>query len=170
MKKSETFLMDTMVLINFTERCESRDLFGYFQKLGMRFKIVEEVEREFKEGIKPIGQSRYEKYTKSGIIKIIPNDKIEIDIEKMTYLVDKGFGKGELFSSLYFITQDNLKFVSDEKLVRDVFKKKFKRNISKTSDLLNILVEKHLITEVEKDQIFAEMIEKGLWIKTKKMK
>ncbi len=62
--------MDTMVLINFAERCESRDLFGYFQKLGISFQIVEEVE-----------------------------------------------------------------------------------------------VEKHLITEVEKDQIFAEMIEKGLWIK-----
>jgi hypothetical protein len=75
MKKSETFLIDTMVLINFTERCESRDLFGYFQKLEIRFQIVEEVE-----------------------------------------------------------------------------------------------VENQLISEAEKDQIFAEMIEKGLWIKTKKMK
>ncbi len=75
MKKAETFLMDTMVLINFAERCESRDIFGYFQKLEIGFQIVEEVENEFREGIKPIGQSRYDKYTKNGIIKVISNDR-----------------------------------------------------------------------------------------------
>ncbi|NIM15703.1 MAG: hypothetical protein GTO45_27250 [Candidatus Aminicenantes bacterium] len=104
MKKAETFLLDTMVLINFAERCESCDLFEYF-------------------------------------------------------------GKGELFSSLYFITQNNLKFVSDEKLVSNVFKDKFKTTITRTMDLLDILVSNRLITETKKDQIFEEMIKHGFWLK-----
>jgi predicted nucleic acid-binding protein len=165
MKKAEIFLLDTMVLINFTERCESWDLFEYFEKVGISFQIVEEVEKEFKEGIKPIGKLRYDKYIKNGTIKVIPNDHIEIDIEKKTKLVNHGFGKGELFSSLYFISQSNLKFVSDEKLVSNVFKDKFNTNISKTMDLLNLLVSKRLIKETKKDQIFEEMIKNGFWLK-----
>jgi predicted nucleic acid-binding protein len=165
MKKAETFLLDTMVLINFAERCESCDLFEYFEKVGISFQIVEEVEKEFKQGIKPIGKLRYDKYTKNEIIKVIPNDNIEIDIEKKTELVNHGFGKGELFSSLYFITQDNLKFVSDEKLVNNIFKDKFKINITKTMDLLDILVSNRLITETKKEQIFEEMIKNGFWLK-----
>lgn len=45
--KSKIYLLDTMVLINFTERCLSHDIFGYFEKLGVRFQIVEEVKKEF---------------------------------------------------------------------------------------------------------------------------
>jgi len=165
MAKSKTFLLDTMVLINFTERCEAKDLFEYFAKAGIGFSIVEEVEKEFKRGIKPLGQLRYEKHKKNGMINIIPNNAIEIDVEKMTYLVNRGFGRGELFSSLYFVKENNLDFVSDEKLVQDVLNKKFKKIITKTYDLLQILVENQFITENEGEQIFSEMIRNGLWIK-----
>lgn len=152
-----------MVLINFTERCESRDLFDLFKKVGIHFQIVEEVEKEFKEGIKPIGRSRFNKYLKNGIIQVISNDDIKIDEEKMEYLINKGFGKGELFSSLFFITQKDIKFVSDEKRVHKIFKNKFKINTYRTSKLLEILVSHKIINKDEKIKILREMINKGFW-------
>ena len=165
MAKSKIYLLDTMVLINFAERCESIDLFEYFNKIGIRFLTVEEVEKEFRRGIKPLGQLRYEKHTKNGMIEIIPNDAIEIDVEKMEHLVNRGFNKGELFSSLYFVHKDNIEFVSDEKLVQKIFKEKFKYDIVRTYNLLQILVESGAITGEEEEQIFAELIRNGLWIK-----
>lgn len=164
-KKDRLFLIDTMVLINFTERCESRDLFDLFKKVGIHFKIVEEVEKEFKEGIKPIGKSRFNKHLKDGIIQVISNDDIKIDEEKMEYLINKGFGKGELFSSLFFITQEDIKFVSDEKRVHDVFKQKLKICVSRTSDLLDILVAHKIIDKNQKKDILEELIKKGFWLK-----
>ena len=164
-KEKKVFLLDTMVLINFTERCESHDLFDLFKKVGIHFQIVEEVEREFKEGIKPIGRSRFNKHLKDGIIQVISNDDIEIDEEKMEYLINEGFGKGELFSSLFFITQKDIKFVSDEKRVHDVFKQKLKICVSRTSDLLDILVTNKIIDKNEKKDILEELIKKGFWLK-----
>jgi predicted nucleic acid-binding protein len=166
--KANIYLLDTMVLINFAERCESRDLFDDFQKLGVRFQIVEEVEKEFITKPKPIGKTRYQKHTKSGMITVIANDTIEIDTNRLNDLIGRGFGKGELFSALYFISQQNLTFVSDEMVVQNTFKKKFNIKLTRTSDLLTLLVEKEVITETQKDQLFNEMIKNGLWIKRHK--
>jgi hypothetical protein len=51
--ESKIYLLDTMVLINFTERCVTYDIFGYFEKLGVRFQIVEEVKKEFFKKVQP---------------------------------------------------------------------------------------------------------------------
>lgn len=50
-------------------------------------------------------------------------------------------------------------------VVQNTFKKKFNIKLTRTSDLLTLLVEKGVITETQKDQLFNEMIQNGLWIK-----
>lgn len=164
-QESKIYLLDTMVLINFTERCVTHDIFGYFEKLGIRFQIVEEVKREFFKKVKPLGEARFKTYTRNNTLQIISNDDIEIDIETMNDFVNKGFGKGELFSSLYYIGQSNLKLVSDERVVQKVFEEKFNEKLTRTHDLLTVLVQDDIITEKQREEIMDEMIENGFWIK-----
>jgi predicted nucleic acid-binding protein len=164
-KESKIYLLDTMVLINFTERCVSHDIFGYFEKLGVRFQIVEEVRKEFFKKVKPLGDARFKTYTRNNTLQIISNDDIEIDIKTMKDFVNKGFGRGELFSALYYIGQSNLELVSDERVVHKVFEKKFNEKLTRTYDLLTVLVQKNIITEKQREEIMNEMIENGFWIK-----
>lgn len=168
-KEDKVFLLDTMVLINFAERCVSRDLFEDFNQINNHFEIVEEVEKEFKRKIKSIGQERYSRHKKNETIMVVPNDSIEIDITRMNYLIHQQFGKGELFSSLYFMTQKNLNFVSDEKRVYDVFKNKLKITITRTPDLLDILVGNKIINKTQKKEILGELVNKGFWLKNMKV-
>jgi len=154
-----------MVLINFTERCLNHDIFGYFEKLGVRFQIVEEVKKEFFIKVKPLGETRFRTYTRNNTLQIISNDDIEANIETMNDFVNKGFGKGELFSALYYIGQSNLKLVSDDRVVQKVFEEKFNEKLTRTHDLLTVLVKNGVITEKQGDEIMDEMIENGFWLK-----
>jgi predicted nucleic acid-binding protein len=163
--ESKIYLLDTMVLINFTERCLNHDIFGYFEKLGVRFQIVEEVKKEFFKKVKPLGETRFRTYTRNNILQTISNDDIEVDIETMNYFVGKGFGRGELFSALYYIGQSNLKLVSDDRVVQKVFEEKFNEKLTRTHDLLTVLVKNDIVTEKQADEIMDEMIENGFWIK-----
>jgi predicted nucleic acid-binding protein len=46
-----------------------------------------------------------------------------------------------------------------------VFEKKFNEKLTRTYDLLTVLVQKNIITEKQREEIMNEMIENGFWIK-----
>jgi predicted nucleic acid-binding protein len=126
---------------------------------------VEEVKTEFFKKVKPLGEARFNAYTQNNTLQIISNDEIDIDIETMNDFVNKGFGKGELFSALYYIGQSNLRLVSDDWVVQKVFEEKFNEKLTRTYGLLTVLVQDDIITEKQREEIMDEMIENGFWIK-----
>jgi predicted nucleic acid-binding protein len=58
-----------------------------------------------------------------------------------------------------------LKLISDDRVVHKVFEEKFNEKLTRTYDLLTVLVQKNKITEKQRDEIMDEMIENGFWIK-----
>jgi len=114
-----------MALINFTERCVSHDIFGYFEKLGIHFQIVEEVKKEFFKKVKPLGEARFKTYTRNNILQTISNDDIEIDLETMNDFVNKGFGKVFLYAGKFSFSVIKFHFLSPQPLLPQwVLKKK----------------------------------------------